>query len=88
MRKKSQEPVMQSRECPDDCSGGSQSRQGAFAFDTVRNLPDETKAMMKEMVPAPTRCTYCGCVYSRGDFITKLGWYNNGILGGGWHPAR
>nr|BDF97455.1 hypothetical protein [Pseudomonas aeruginosa] len=33
------------------------------------------------------RCTYCGLVYLPAGGV-RLGWWNSGILGEGWHERR
>lgn len=32
-----------------------------------------------------SRCGYCGCVYVNG---TKIGTWNSGVLGQGWHSGH
>ena len=70
-------------ECPDQCSGKGSNRQTDVGSALLSQFPAAAKAKLLEL-GNPKRCNYCGCVYSGSR---KIGMWNNGILGPGWHSA-
>jgi hypothetical protein len=67
--------------CPsDDCSGGTSSRQSSLTPYQEAGIPAEITR-----IPSLRRCGYCGAVYEYGG-TNVFGWYDNAILGDGWHP--
>ena len=75
--------------CPDNCSGGSASRQHDLTDNQVSSL---SEAAQKEITSSPGRvfrCNYCGCVYI--DEYTsnrKLGDLDGGVTGEGWKSSK
>lgn len=71
------------RRCPEkDCSGGSVNRQ--------RKLTAvEVSIIGENWAETAMRCSYCGCVYSRGALIEAIvrGYLDGGITGEGWKPT-
>lgn len=70
-------------ECPDQCSGKGSNRQTDVGSSQLLQFPAAAQAKLLEL-GNPKRCTYCGCVYSGPR---KIGIWDNGVLGPGWHSA-
>lgn len=71
-------------ECPDQCNGKGLNRQMTVGSLLLSKFPSSAQAKISEL-GTPMRCTYCGCVYV-GSF--KIGTWDSGILGQGWHSSR
>lgn len=77
-------PSMRMGECPDQCSGKAAHRQLAIPKTLLEKFPPSAQAYIKQL-GGPLRCTYCGCVHAQGR---KVGIWDNGILGPGWHSRQ
>ena len=75
--------------CPaDDCSGGRSQRQYPLTDGQVEKLSQNSRDEISESKSTGYRCNYCGCVYLRGPSPRILGYFDNYMLGQGWHPSR
>lgn len=71
-------------ECPDECSGGKVNRQMSVGPTLLEKFPLAAQERIAKL-GSPHRCTYCGCVYVAAE---KIGAWDSGVLGDGWHSQR
>ncbi len=90
---KRKKPQLRFDECPERCSGRGSNRQSALR-QTIKDKMDTKSLEIAEGLGSLRYCTYCQAVYGaldrepgKPDGITRLGFFNNSIIGQGWHAS-